>query len=301
METRVRIGNLLVQAGIISIKTLERALEMQKGSGKRLGTLLKDMGIITEGEVIEALAKQCNLRIVRNFAGESFPKELLDLIPAQLALEKLVFPLKRYDGILAIAILDPFDTATIDFLLEKTGMRIYPVLATREDIISAIRKHYPDEALERNKGQKVLIIDPSPVIMKMYESSLSNEGYDVAVAPDGVDGLKIAFTQHPDIILCDRLMTRMDCGNFMHALRAHPETSLIPIILMSSKLSAEEEEWALDAGFIDFIGKPATPMYVLDRVKKVFASLSNKLHPVERPNSSHVRNHLPPSQRKHIM
>jgi CheY-like chemotaxis protein len=285
METRMRIGNLLVQAGIISFKTLERALEMQKGSGKRLGALLKDMGIITEGEVIEALARQCNLRIVRNFAEESFPKELLDLVPAQLALEKLVFPLKRYEGILAVAILDPFDNATIDFLLENTGLRIYPVLATRDDIISAIMKHYPNETLKKNIGQKVLIIDPSPVIMKMYQSALANEGYYVTVAPDGVDGLKVAFTQHPDLILCDRLMTRMDCGNFMHALRAHPETSIIPIILMSSKLSAEDEERALDAGFIDFIGKPATPMYVLGRVKKIFASLENKPHHVEQLNS----------------
>ena len=293
MESRKRIGNLLVQAGIISIKTLERALEMQKGSGKRLGALLKDMGIITEEEVIEALAKQCNLKIVRNFAGESFSKELLDLVPAQLALEKLVFPLKRYEGILAVAILDPFDNATINFLLEKTGMRIYPVLAARDDIVSAIRKHYPNATMKKNSGQKVLIIDPSPVIMKMYESALANEGYDVAVALDGVDGLKVAFTRHPDLILCDRLMTRMDCVNFMQALRAHPETSLIPIILMSSKLSAEEEERSLDAGFTDFIGKPATPMYVLARVRKVFASSEGDLPTVDRLHSPQMENDLP--------
>jgi CheY-like chemotaxis protein len=193
METRMRIGNLLVQAGIITVKTLERALEMQKGSGKRLGAFLKEMGIITEGEVIEALARQCNLRIVRNFAGESFPKELLDLVPAQMALEKLVFPLKRYEGILAVAILDPFDNATISLLLEKTGLRIYPVLAARDDIISAIRKHYPNGALDKNSGKKILIIDPSPIIMKMYESALAHEGYEVLVAKDGVDGLKVAY------------------------------------------------------------------------------------------------------------
>jgi CheY-like chemotaxis protein len=297
----MRIGNLLVQAGIISFKTLERVLEMQKGSGKRLGALLKDMGIITEGEVIEALARQCNLRIVRNFAGKSFPKELLDLVPAQLALEKLVFPLKRYEGILAVAILDPFDNATIDFLLEKTGMRIYPVLAARDDIITAIRKHYPNEKCEKSSGQKILIIDPSPLIMKMYESALSNEGYEVIVAPDGVDGLKVAYIQHPDLILCDRLMTRMDSGSFMQALRAHPETSQIPIILMSSKLSSEEEESALDAGFIDFIGKPATPMYVLGRVKKVFSSLENNLHLVEQLNSPYARNDAPSLMGKRYM
>ena len=293
MESRIRIGNLLVQAGIITVKTLERALELQKGSDKRLGALLKDMGIITEEEVIEALARQCNLRIVRNFAGESFPKELLDLVPAQMALEKLVFPLKRYEGILAVAILDPFDNATIDFLLEKTGLRIYPVLAARDDIISAIRKHYPNGALDKNSGKKILIIDPSPIIMKMYESALAHEGYEVLVARDGVDGLKVAYIQHPDLILCDRMIPRMDSGNFILALRAHPETSHIPIILMSSKLSAEEEKLAMEAGFIDFIGKPATPMYVLDRVKKVFSKLGNKQCPGKRLNSPAAINDTP--------
>src|SRR6266567_3747335 len=100
MASRIQIGNLLVEAGIISVKTLERALQLQKGSGKRLGMLLREMGIVTEEEVLEALARQCNLRTVRNFAGHDFPKALLDLVPARLALEKLIFPLKQHERML---------------------------------------------------------------------------------------------------------------------------------------------------------------------------------------------------------
>ena len=77
-----------MDAGIISVKTLERALKIQKGSGKRLGALLRDMGIVTEEEVAEALASQFNLKTVRNFADHPFPKDLLDLVPAQMALDK---------------------------------------------------------------------------------------------------------------------------------------------------------------------------------------------------------------------
>jgi CheY-like chemotaxis protein len=275
MESRMQIGNLLVEAGIISVKTLQRALTMQKGSGKRLGALLKELGIVTEEEVVKSLAKQCNLRIVRDFAGHSFSKELLDLVPSQMALEKLIFPLKRYEEILAVAVLDPFDNASINSLAEKTGLRIYPVLATRDDIFSAIKKHYLNGKREKCSGQKILLIDPSRVITKMYESALADEGYEVMVAPNGIDGLKAAYLNLPDLILCDRMMPRMDSRNFMHALRAHPETSHIPIILMSSKLSAEEEQRALEAGFIDFIGKPATPMHLLGRVRKIFSSLGD--------------------------
>jgi len=301
MGSRMQIGNLLVDAGIISVKTLQRALTMQKGSGKRLGVLLRGLGIVTEEEVVESLAKQCNLRIVRDFAGHAFAKELLDLVPSQMALEKLIFPLKRHEGILAVAIIDPFDNASVNFLAEKTGLKIYPVLATRDDISSAIKKHYLNGKWEKSSGQKILLIDPSRLITKMYESALANEGYEVMVAPDGLDGLKVAYLNLPDLILCDQMMPRMDCRNFMHALRAHPETSHIPIILMSSKLSAEEEQRALDAGFIDFIGKPATPMHLLGRVKKIFSLLGEYRQSSERNILPVTREECPPLQRKQCM
>jgi CheY-like chemotaxis protein len=272
MEPKKRIGNLLVEAGIISVKTLERALAMQKVRGKRLGEFLKEMGIVTEDELIDSLARQCNMKVVRKFADKEFPEDIFELVPQQIALEKLVFPLKQYDGILAVAILDPFDTATINTLMEITGMRIYPVLATREEICSAIRKYYGKCNSVKTSPQKILLVDPSAVISRMYESALTREGYDVLLAADGIAGLKVAFINHPDIVLCDRMVTRMDSINFMHALRANPETAGIPFVLMSSKLSAEEEENAMKAGFSDFIGKPATPMHLVGRVNKLLRS-----------------------------
>jgi CheY-like chemotaxis protein len=264
------------------VKTLERALSMQKGSGKRLGTLLKGMGIVTEEEVIEALARQCDLKIIRNFAKQQFPKELLDLVTKDLAMEKLVFPLKRYNGILAVAILDPFDKSTIDTLIKKTGMLIYPVLATRDEICSAIGNHYGKEQLYKTCCNKVLIVDPSEVIGKMYETALEREGFEVLFATDGIAGLKVAFVRRPHMILCDRLVPRMDSLNFLHALKAHPETASIPVILMSSKLAKEEEKTALKEGFDDFIGKPATPMHLVARVKNLFSLLeTNSSQPEE--------------------
>jgi hypothetical protein len=69
MEKRKQLGDLLVEAGIITVKTLERALARQKGSGKRLGALLEEMGIITEDELIEALARQFTFKTVMNIAS----------------------------------------------------------------------------------------------------------------------------------------------------------------------------------------------------------------------------------------
>ena len=137
-----QIGNLLVEAGIISVRTLERVLHARKGNGKRVGPLLKEAGMVTEEEVVEELARQCSLKKIRNFAGQEFPRELLDLVPAELAKKKLIFPLKRNQGMLAISVFNPFDHATFKQLEETTGLRIYLALATREDILTAIDTHY---------------------------------------------------------------------------------------------------------------------------------------------------------------
>jgi CheY-like chemotaxis protein len=280
MESRKRIGNLLVEAGIISVKTLERALEMQKGSGKRLGALLRDMGIVTEEEVVEALASQYNLKTIRNFADHPFPKELLDLVTAQMALEKLIFPLKEHDGTLAIAILDPFDRETFAQLAQKTGMRIYLALSTREDIITAIERHYLAGEKVKAYKQKILLIDDSPVFTQVLETALAKEGYEVLVAVNGIEGFKQAISSHPDVILCDLFMPGMDGYNFMHSIKAHQETADIPVILVTSKASVEEENRALKAGFTDFIGKPVMPVRVIARINKALASVKNSQHTV---------------------
>ena len=275
MATKNQIGNLLVGAGIISVKTLERTLELQRGSGKRLGKLLRDMGIVTEQEVIEALARQCDLRIVRNFADQPFPKELLDLVPAQMSLEKMIFPLKQHDRVLALATLDPFDSETFTDLSRKTGMKIYLALATGEDIIAAIRKHYlKGEKLESNR-QKILIIDDSRVTTQVLDIALRKEGYEVLVGGDGIEGLKLAVIHHPDLIVCDLFMPRMDGYAFMLALKTHADMAAIPVILMTAKASMEEEHKALKAGFVDFIGKPAMPVRVIERIKRTFVLMGN--------------------------
>jgi CheY-like chemotaxis protein len=276
MESKMRIGKLLVEAGIITVKTLERALEIQKGSGKRLGALLRDIGIVTEEEVVEALANQCKLKTVRNFADYPFPMDLLDLVTAQMALENMIFPLKYHDGTLAIAILDPFDHKTFAQLAQKTGMRIYLALSTREDIIAAIEKHYLNGEKVITYKQKILLIDDSPVFTQVLETALGKEGYEVLVAGDGIEGLQLAISSHPDLILCDLFMPRMDGYNFMHAIKAHPEMADISVILMTSKASVEEEHRALKAGFIDFIGKPIMPVRVIARIQRALTFLKSR-------------------------
>jgi CheY-like chemotaxis protein len=276
MEQIIPIGSLLVEAGVISVETLERVLYVQNGSGKRLGTLLNEMGIVTEEEVVEALARQCSLKTIRHFAEQDFPRELLELVSADLALDKLIFPLKRNQGMLAIAVLDPFDHDTFKQLEKTTGLRIYLAIASRDDILAAIRTHYLQGNGRKICRQTLLLMESSPINLKILQAALEKEGYEVLMASDGIEGLKSAFSNHPDLIICDACMPSMDGYTFMHALKAHPETTDIPVILTSPKDSPEDEHRALKAGFTDYIGKPVMPVRLLARVGKTFASLEKR-------------------------
>lgn len=271
MEMKRQLGTLLVDKEIISNRTLERALERQKGSGKRLGVILEEMGVITEEELVDALAKQFGFKTAKGFAGHSFPNDILKLVHEDMAVQKHIFPLKIHEGMLAIAVTDPFDLDTFDFLSKKCGMKIFPVLSTRQEIMAAIKNHYLRGKSETVVGRKILVIDDSNAVTAVIAAALRKEGYAVVEAGDGVEGLKKSISEKPDLIICDSVMPRMDGFSMMRSLKANSATASIPAILLTSKASGEDEQRAFEAGFLDFVPKPVQPIRVVSRVKHAFA------------------------------
>lgn len=274
MEQKRQLGSLLVEKEIISNRTLERALERQKGSGKRLGIVLEEMGVITEEELVDALAKQFGFKTAKGFASYSFPQDLLIHVHVDMAVQKLVFPLKVHEGMLAIAVTDPFDLDTFDFLAKKSGMKIHPVLSTRQEILAAITNHYLRGTSHEASRQKILVVDDSVTVSAIIASTLRKEGYAVIEAADGVEGLKMAMSEKPDLIISDSVMPRMDGFTMMRSIKANPATASIPAILLTSKASMEDEQRAFEAGFLDFVPKPVQPIRIVSRVKHAFDLLA---------------------------
>lgn len=264
-----QLGDILVEAEIISKKTLERALERQKVEKKRLGAVLEEMGVITEEELAEALATQFNFKTIKNFVNHSFSQELLDLLPSDFAMKKLVFPLKRKDNMLAVAITDPFDLETMEMLSRITGCQIIPVISTRKEILDAISKNYLKSNIGCEECDTILVIEDSVPVATVIQVALAKEGFNVLIAHDGLDGLKLAVSERPRLIITDSVMPRMDGFGLLRAIKANPMTSEIPVIMLTSKASNEDEQKALEFGFIDFIPKPVQPIRVVSRVKHV--------------------------------
>lgn len=268
MKERRPIGDFLVDAGIITATTLERVLSRQKGSGKRLGALLEEMGVITDSELVDALAKQLNLKSVKHILGHEFTPQLLERVSVDFAMQRGIFPLKEKDGVLALAVSNPFDIDTFDFLAKKTGLKVFPVLASEREILAAIKAFYLRGVTEERKHGNILVVEDSAPVATIIQVALEREGFEVVIAVDGLEGIKQAVERLPDLIICDSVMPKMDGFGLFRALRGFPQTAEIPIILITSKASPEEERKAFEYGFFDFVAKPVMPMRIISRVKR---------------------------------
>lgn len=270
MNPRKKLGHILVEAGIITTTTLDRALKRQQGTDRRIGAVLESMGVITEQELAEALAKQSGYQTANGFSGFAFEKSLLNLVPDEIAICKMVFPLKRNETTLALAINDPSDTQTIEHLSSTTGLKIMPVLAARREIHEAIKRNYMHPVEGVKIGKQILVVEDSQAVSLIIKGALEKEGFGVIIAMDGLDALKKALTEKPDLIISDSMMPKMDGYSLMRALKANRDTAGIPVILLTSKASGEDEQKALEMGFLDFVSKPVQPARLTSRVKRAF-------------------------------
>lgn len=261
---------MLVKAGIITCEILEQALASQKMSGKPLGSVLVEMGVMTEEEWINALSKRLGYKTVNSITAYSFSPELLSLVHGEFASQHAVFPLKQKDGMLAIAVTDPFDSETLDYLAGKTGLKTIPFLARRNDIMAAIKANYAAEKPVSSSKRKILVVDDSRAIATIIQGALEKEGYEVIVGYDGLEGLKLAISDKPDLIICDTVMPRLDGFGLLRAMKGNQVTAKIPMILVTAKSGGEDEQRALEAGFLDFISKPVQPIRLISRVKRAF-------------------------------
>lgn len=140
----MRLGDLLIKQNVLTEEELKKALELQKGSGKKIGEVLVDNGFITEEMIVRALQMQLGLKVVQ-LAGVTIPKEVRGLVSVDL-LKKytcIPFELDPYNAnILHLAMADPMDMMAIDDISIVTNLQVEPYIATTRDIRTAIDRWY---------------------------------------------------------------------------------------------------------------------------------------------------------------
>jgi len=112
---------------------------------------------------------------------------------------------------------------------------------------------------------KVLVVDDDPVIVRLLRVNFEMEGYEVATAADGVEGLAAVRAERPDVIVSDIMMPNLAGLGFAAALKTDPALAAIPIVLLSAKAQNADIDAGLDIAD-DYVTKPFDPLELLDRV-----------------------------------
>jgi type IV pilus assembly protein PilB len=145
---RKKIGECLVQAGLITEADLQTALAEHKRSGERLGAVLVRMNLATERQIAKALAYQLGFSYVNLAENEPDPAAVI-LIPKDVALKRTCIAISVEKNLLTVAMSDPLLFTLVQDLEFQTGYRIKQVVSTRPEIIETIHASYPDKALAR--------------------------------------------------------------------------------------------------------------------------------------------------------
>ena len=161
---RKKIGECLIQAGLISEDDLQIALAEHKRSGERIGAVLVRLNLATEKQITKALAYQLGFPYV-SLADDPPDATAITLIPKDVALKRICVAVRLEKNLLTVAMSDPLLFSLVQDLEFQTGYRIKQVVATKTDIIDAIENCYPDKALTKitnPAGTSGLTVPESP-------------------------------------------------------------------------------------------------------------------------------------------
>jgi len=144
-----RLGEMLLEAGLIDQFQLDSALSMQRNLGGRIGSALVKLGYLPEETILEFLESQVKYSRV-SLQELEVPKELMALLSLERMAELMVIPVELrksgHEKILRIAMTDPTNLKMIDDLQFATGCKVIPVLAAEDEISQAIKNNTPTEA-----------------------------------------------------------------------------------------------------------------------------------------------------------
>ena len=114
---------------------------------------------------------------------------------------------------------------------------------------------------------KILLVEDNEMNRDMLTRRLTRNGFDVVSAPDGQQGVAMAASEKPDVILMDMSLPVMDGWEATRRVKADPATRTIPVIALTANAMVEDREKAMAAGCDDFDTKPVELLRLLEKIK----------------------------------
>jgi type IV pilus assembly protein PilB len=188
-------------------------------------------------------------------------------------LEKLLQGRTTLDEIMRVAPPPERDSRQIDVVPEVMAVPKESVAAPAEEIAKEIAGGAgADIVIEPAREQpRILAVDDDPFIRKMLEKVLTEAKFDVVLASDGEEALERVYRSMPDLIISDVVMPKLDGLSLVKKLKGHLQTSMIPVILLTSRDEVESEVAGFEAGADDYIPKPIVANRLLARINRIMS------------------------------
>ncbi|MCZ7686812.1 MAG: hypothetical protein M5U28_51935 [Sandaracinaceae bacterium] len=188
MSERLRLGDMLVAAGLVTEAQVTEALAHQKKTGERLGETLVTLGYVNEAQMTQVLSNQLSIPWV-NLYHIDFSRELLEKVPADLAEEYRLIPVyvrhvRKQGDTLYVAMDDPLNLDALQKVADASGLPAKPMVASPGDIENAIRVYYLGLApIERKKPAPAAKPPPEPRAGELATKELEQEEEEAPAPP----------------------------------------------------------------------------------------------------------------------
>ncbi len=139
-----KLGELLIERGIINQGQLNTALGFQKDKGGLIGEILVELGFIKEEEIAHALTVQYGFPYL-SLSNYDISPEVVDLIPVRVAKQYFLMPIDRVENNLTIAMSNPLNVSAIEDVEFLSGCSVQVFVTTSSEIKKAIEKYYSDK------------------------------------------------------------------------------------------------------------------------------------------------------------
>jgi DNA-binding response OmpR family regulator len=114
--------------------------------------------------------------------------------------------------------------------------------------------------------RRILLADDDPGLRRLIGTTLGTEDFEVLHAVDGEEALRVARQQHPELVLLDVNMPKLDGFQVCQYLKADPETSGIKIVMITARATDDDRARGREVGADDYFIKPFSPIQLLNKV-----------------------------------
>ena len=198
---KIRIGEVLIEAGMLTEEQLQVALGRQRGSGRKIGETLVDEGFVSEDQIARALSDQLHIDII-DLQNVNISEDILQLVSVSILKKNKAIPFeyaKDNPNVLRVAMADPLDMFAMDDISIITNLQVEPVIATAGSIMLALDRYYGQgdmsEAIEQYTKEKEIVqqediysedVNNSPIVQlvrNMIEQAVLQRASDIHIEP----------------------------------------------------------------------------------------------------------------------